>query len=133
MGNDQDQSPRSVNGQLTECGGICPTDLLPVCFADGCRIDPLRRFQQVLKWMIGREHDPVGADFREGMYQRRCAEMAQGGHVEIGAKVFDHCLLRGVVVRLGHPLGCDCRYATDRAGAPSQMPKDDVELRAFVE
>ena len=83
--------------------------------------------------MIGREHDPVGADFGDGMYQRRCAEMTRGGHVEIGVKVFAHCLLRGVVVRLGHPLAVIVDTPQIEREPPPQLPKDDVELRAFVE
>src|SRR5258708_15028128 len=82
---------------------------------------------------VGREHDAVGADFQDGVDQRRRAEVARGGEVEVLLQVRAELFLRRVARRHFGP-GIAIIDAPDAVGQPfAEMPEDDLQARMAIE
>ena len=82
----------------------------------GQAVEPVRGVVDVFERPVGREHDPVGADFQHGVEQRRGVEIARRRDMEIFAEIIANGFFRRIIVPVGDPgVGIVDRATTQRA------------------
>ena len=96
-------------------------------------IEPVGGVAEILERIVDGEHDPLRADLRDRVDQRRRAEVPRGREIKIGPEVIRNRLARRVFVWGFHPIIAVVDAPEIVRQAFAEMAEDDLQSRMFVE
>src|SRR5271169_205560 len=122
-----------IIAELEQPPRIGAADLDAVILADRAGVEPKGGVIDILERPVGREHDPVAADFGERVHQRGRMELAGSRDMEIGAEIFAHALLGRIIVPVRNP-GIGIVDAPQRERQVlAHMAENDLQPRMRIE